>query len=125
LTPGSYAPQTFSLLKFLTNFLHHTLELTCAATALLSSEILALRWAEIRWEEEPIRVSNRWVKGKDRETKAEASDGYGSLHPVLAHYLQQWHRQTPHMKDTDFGFPSWDARGRGPTSTHLENGRCV
>jgi integrase len=26
---------------------HHSLELTCAATAIRSSEILALRWAEI------------------------------------------------------------------------------
>jgi len=79
--------QTFDILKSLTNILHHTLVLTCAATALRSSEILALRWADILWEEERIRVSKRWVKGKDGETKTEASDGYLPLHPVLAHYL--------------------------------------
>jgi integrase len=71
--------QTFNILKSLTNILHHTLVLTCAATALRSSEILALRWADILWEEERIRVSKRWVKGKDGETKTEASDGYVPL----------------------------------------------
>jgi integrase len=109
--------QTFDILKSLTNILHHTLVLTCAATALRSSEILALRWADILWEEERIRVSKRWVKGKDGETKTEASDGYVPLHPVLAHYLQRWHSQTPHTKDVDFVFPSFKACGRVPVSS--------
>jgi len=109
--------QTFNILKSLTNILHHTLVLTCAATALRSSEILALRWADILWKEERIRVSKRWVKGKDGETKTEASDGYVPLHPVLAHYLHQWHSQTPHMKDMDFVFPSFKAYGRVPVSS--------
>jgi integrase len=57
--------QTFNILKSLTNNLHHTLVLTCAATALRSSEILALRWADILWLEERIRVSKRWVRGSE------------------------------------------------------------
>ncbi|MGB7022765.1 MAG: hypothetical protein WBD73_03120 [Candidatus Acidiferrales bacterium] len=40
--------RTFNILKSLTNNLHHTLVLTCAATGLRSSEILALRWADRR-----------------------------------------------------------------------------
>jgi integrase len=109
--------QTFNILKSLTNNLHHTLVLTCAATALRSSEILALRWANILWEEERIRVSKRWAKGKDGETKTEASDGYVPLHPVLAQHLRQWHRQTPHKKDWDFVFPSFKACGRVPLTS--------
>ena len=77
--------QTFEVLKSLSNFLHHTLVLTCAATALRASEILALRWSDIRWDEERIRVSKRWAKGKDGDTKTEASDGYGlSLQAFLS-----------------------------------------
>ncbi len=71
--------QTFNILKSLKNNLHHTLVLTCAATALRSSEILALRWADILWLEERIRISKRWANGKDGETKTEASDGYVPL----------------------------------------------
>jgi integrase len=57
--------ETFNILRSLTNNLHHTLVLTCAATALRSSEILALRWADILWLEERIRVSKRWVRGSE------------------------------------------------------------
>jgi len=111
--------ETFNILKSLTNSLHHTLVLTCAATAPRSSEILALRWADILWLEERIRVSKRWVKGADGETKTEASDGYVPLHPVLANHLQRWRNQTPHKKDKDFVFPSVKAHGRVPLSASI------
>jgi hypothetical protein len=38
--------------------------------------ILALRWSAILWGEGHIRISKRWAKGEDGETKTEASDGY-------------------------------------------------
>jgi len=41
--------QTLTILESLTNPLHYALVLTCAATALRSSEILSLRWSEIGW----------------------------------------------------------------------------
>lgn len=96
--------------------LHRTLVLTCAATALRSSEILALRWADILWEEKRIRVSKRWADGKDGQTKTDASDGYVPLHSILAQHLQEWKARTPHRKDTDFVFPSLKAEGRVPLS---------
>jgi integrase len=60
--------QTLTILNSLPAVLHRTLVLTCAATALRSSEILALRWADILWEEKTIRVSKRWADGKDGQT---------------------------------------------------------
>src|SRR6516162_1284542 len=106
-------------LKSLTNPLHHTLVLTCAATALRSSEILALRWEDILWLEEQIRVSKRWIKGMDGETKTAASDGYVPLHPVLANHLRWWRNQTPYREDRDFVFPSLKAKGRVPLSSSV------
>jgi integrase len=94
--------------------LHYTLVLTCAATALRASEILALRWSDVLWEEGRIRISKRWAKGEDGETKTDASDGYVPLHPVLAGHLQDWHRQSPHAKSKDFVFPSLMAEGKVP-----------
>ena len=79
--------QTLAIIKALPFPLHSTLVLTCAATALRASEILSLRWADILWNENRIRVSKRWAKGEDGETKTEASDGYVPLHPLLAHAL--------------------------------------
>lgn len=106
--------QTLIILTALPSPLHHTLVLTCAATALRSSEILALRWADVVWAEGRIRVSKRWAKGADGETKTDASDGYVPLHPVLAGHLRAWQRQSSFAKATDFVFPSMREHGRKP-----------
>jgi integrase len=106
--------QTLAILKSLPSPLHFALVLTCAATALRSSEILALRWSDVLWGEGRIRVSKRWAKGEDGETKTDTSDGYVPLHPVLAGHLRAWLKQTLHAKETDFIFPSLIARGRKP-----------
>jgi integrase len=107
--------QTFTILKKLAgNQLHFTLVLTCAATALRSSEILSLRWEDILWNERKIRVSKRWAKGRDGETKTAASNSTVPLHPILAEYLKQWHLNTPHAKPNDFVFPSLTRFGKVP-----------
>ena len=111
--------QTLAILRGLENPLHHTLVLTCAATALRASELIALRWSDVVWEEARIRVSKRWTGGKDGKTKTDASDGYVPLHSVLAYHLRHWQAQTPYAKDTDFVFPSPKARGRVPLSASV------
>jgi integrase len=109
--------QTLAVLKSLGSILHFTLVLTVAVTALRASEILSLRWSDIKWLENRIRVSKRWAHGGgDGETKTEASDGYVAMHPMLAHHLREWHRQTPYAKSTDFVFASSKMRGKVPVS---------
>jgi integrase len=115
LTPA----QTFGILKALTSLLHFTLVLSCAATALRASEVLALRWSDIEWDENRIRVSKRWAKGKDGATKTEASDGYVPLHPLLADHLKAWHEATPYAGDADFVFPSLKRNGKVPLSASV------
>jgi integrase len=106
--------QTLAILEKLINPLHYALTLTCAATALRASEILALRWDDVLWNEGRIRISKRWAKGADSETKTEASDGYVPMHPLLSQHLEDWHRQSPHAKGKDFAFPSLTAEGKVP-----------
>ena len=106
--------QTFAILKSLGSALHFALVLTCAATALRSSEILSLRWDDILWDERKIRVSKRWAKGSDGKTKTETSDGHVPLHPILAEHLREWHEHTPHAKGNDFVFPSLRENGKKP-----------
>ena len=115
LTPA----QTFAILKALGYLLHFTLVLTCAATALRSSEILALRWDDILWDEGKIRVSKRWSKGKEGPTKTDASDGHVPLHPLLAGHLRDWKQRTPYPAATDFVFPSRKAKGKVPLSSSI------
>jgi integrase len=94
--------QTLAILNKLTNPLHYMLVLTCAATALRASEIVSLRWSDILWNDGQIRISKRWAKGEDGETKTAASNGYVPMHPVLAEYLKEWRAQSPYSKVDDF-----------------------
>ena len=115
LTPA----QTFAILKNLNSILHHALVLTCAATALRASEVLALRWSDILWDDARIRVSKRWANGEDGKTKTDASDGYVPLHPLLAEHLRDWRERSPHSKDMDFVFPSFKCKGKVPLSASI------
>jgi integrase len=106
--------QTLAILQGMKSALHSALVLTCAATALRASEILSLRWSDVLWFENRIRISKRWAKGADGKTKTESSDDYVPVHSLLAGHLHDWQRQTPHAKETDFMFPSLTANGRIP-----------
>jgi integrase len=106
--------QTLAILNKLTNPLHYTLVLTCAATALCASEIISLRWSDILWSDGQIRISKRWAKGEDGETKTAASNGYVPMHPALAQYLKEWRAQSPYSKVDDFVFPSMLKNGKVP-----------
>jgi integrase len=106
--------QTLTILESFPNSLHYALVLTCAATALRASEILSLRWSDICWAEERIRLSKRWAKGEDGDTKTEASDGYVPLHPMLADRLRAWQLRSPYPTPDDFLFPSETKKGKSP-----------
>jgi integrase len=108
--------QTLAIIQSLPNVLHRILVLTCAATGLRSSELLALRWSDVLWEEAKIAITKRWSRGKDGPTKTPKSEGHVPLHPALAYHLTEWRAQTPYAKETHFVFPSLMAEGRVPLS---------
>jgi integrase len=97
------------------NNLHFTLVFVVAATALRSSEVRALRWADILWDERRIRIIKSWKNaGVDGDTKTPSSERDAPMGRVLTHYLRKWHKQTPYAKPTDFVFPSFERSGRVP-----------
>jgi integrase len=106
--------ETLTILESLTSPLHYALVLTCAATALRASEILSLRWSDIIWAEQRIRISKRWAKGQDGDTKTETSNGYVPLHPLLADRLRSWQLLSPYPAEEDFVFPSLTKHGTVP-----------
>jgi integrase len=108
--------QTLLILRsVMGNMLHFTLVFVVAATALRSSEVLSLRWADILWEERKIRIVKAWKKtGVDGSTKTPSSERDAPMGRVLAHYLREWHKQTPYAKPTDFVFSSMNRSGRVP-----------
>jgi integrase len=106
--------QTLMILRSVTDPLYFALVFTVAATALRASEVIALRWADIMWDESRIRINKRWRKGKDGKPKTEASDSTVALGPILAHYLRTWRGLSPYTADTDFVFPSMVKKGVVP-----------
>ncbi len=108
--------QTWVIIESLANPMHRILILTCAATALRASELLALRWADLLWDEARIAVTKRWWRGSDGPTKTRRSEGHVPMHPALAQFLQAWRDKSPFAKDTDFLFPSLRAEGTVPLS---------
>jgi integrase len=108
--------QTLEIIRNLRKPLHRILVLTCAATALRASELLALRWGDILWQEERIAVTKRWSLGKDGPTKTRKSEGHVPLHLVLASQLKEWQSRTAYGASTDFVFPSLKKEGRVPLS---------
>ena len=92
--------QTRSILRTLSSPLHRILVFTCAATALRSSELLALRWADIRFEDETdtgiqtLVTGKRWGNqdGKFRRFCAAASSsGASSESLALPDALRKGH----------------------------------
>jgi integrase len=108
--------QTLLILRsVMGNMLHFTLVFVVAATALRSSEVLSLRWADILWEERKIRIVKSWKKTSvDGSTKTPSSERDVPMGKVLTHYLREWHKQTPYAKPTDFVFASMRNSGRTP-----------
>lgn len=108
--------QTLLILRsVMGNMLHFTLVFVVAATALRSSEVLSLRWDDILWEDRKIRIVKSWKKtGVDGDTKTPSSERDVPMGGVLAHYLREWHKQTPYAKPTDFVFPSIKEIGKVP-----------
>ncbi|HXY52204.1 MAG TPA: site-specific integrase [Terriglobales bacterium] len=82
--------QTLSILRsMMQNRLHFILVFVVAATALRSSEVLALRWADILWEERKIRiVKARKKNGVDGDTKTLFSERDSPMGRVLAQLPQ-------------------------------------
>jgi integrase len=111
--------QILATLNRLSTPLYFTLVLTCAATALRASKIVSLHWPDILWSDRQNRISKRWAKGVDGDTKTAASNGYVALHPVLSECLKDWRTQTPHSKVDDFVFPSLLRFGRVPISSPI------
>jgi integrase len=66
-----------------------------------------------------IRISKRWAKGVDGDTKTAARNDSIALHPVLSECLKDWRTQTPHSKVDDFAFPSLLRFGRVPISSPI------
>lgn len=99
--------------------MHRVLVLADAATGLRISEILALRWSDVDWENSSIRVTRAYVYGKFGPPKSRASKRPVPLHPLLAALLEAWRKETLYPGEEDFIFPSLRLKGKKPPRANM------
>ena len=80
--------------------------LTAAMTGLRQSELLGLRWRDVDWTAQRIRVRNAWVRG---EHSAEGKSDLSTRRSVpmadrLARDLDRWSQRTLYRADDDLVF---------------------
>jgi len=75
---------------------------------------MSLRWSDISWKENRIRVNKRWRKGRDGKPKTAASDSTVALGSILAYHLRAWRKASAYTTDNDFVFPSRTKNGSVP-----------
>lgn len=80
--------------------------LTAAMTGLRQSEVLGLRWRDVDWTAQRIRVRNAWVRGEHSgEGKSDLSTRRSvPMADRLARELDRWSRRTLYGADDDLVF---------------------
>jgi len=91
-----------------------TLVLLDAATGLRVSELLALRWGDVDFENLELSVTRSIWHQVVGDCKTEASAKPVPLDSYMAEDLLRWRRQSPYPMDHDWVFASPTTRGKQP-----------
>ena len=111
-------PQVLDILDNL-DLMRRTMIITDAATALRVSEILALKWYDLDFADQLIRVRRAYVERRFGKPKSRASKAPVPMHPLLAAHLIAWRRETLYPGGEDFVFPSLRLKGKKPPVANM------
>jgi integrase len=85
-----------------------------AVTGLRRSELLALKWGDIEFESQQIKVQRSIYGNVVGNCKTEASKKPVPMDPILAAELWAWKQDTPYSQRHDWVFASPCTNGRNP-----------
>ncbi|HZB87102.1 MAG TPA: site-specific integrase, partial [Terracidiphilus sp.] len=91
-----------------------TLVLLAASTGLRQSELFALKWGDIDFDQGTMNVTRAIVYGVVGKCKTEASQKPVPLHPILADALNRWRQSCVYRKSEDWVFATRHHRGKTP-----------
>jgi integrase len=83
-------------------------------TGLRRSELIALTWQDVDFENLQVHINKSCVRSQIGETKTTASAKPVPLHPVVSAVLQEWRETTDYKEKDDFLFPSIRNNGEIP-----------
>ena len=95
-------------------FRERTLVLLAVTTGLRRSELFALKWKDVDFENKQLHVTRSIVDRVVGVCKTESSQKPVPAHDDLLHILRQWHQQTPHQSPESWVFASPQNQGRRP-----------
>ena len=111
-------PQVIDILDTL-DLMRRTMVITDAATALRVSEVLALKWYDLDFTDQLIRVRRAYVERRFGPPKSKASKAPVPMHPLLAAHLLAWRKETLYPNDEDLVFPSLRLKGARPPAANM------
>jgi integrase len=88
--------------------------LLAGSTALRRGELFGLRWEDVDFEEQIIRVTHSIYRSVEGETKTAASHKPVPLPPVVVDELRKWKEGAAYRTAKDFLFPSLQKNGKQP-----------
>ena len=91
-----------------------TMVFLAAATGLRVSELLGLKWQDVKFDALEIHLTRAIVNGVVGDMKTEASRKPLALDSALAEVLVEWRGRTPYNGDEDWVFASPEKLGRQP-----------
>jgi integrase len=91
-----------------------TAVIVALGTGLRCSELFALKWEDIHWEELILSVRRAIVDGVVGDVKTKYSESGLPLDPTLAEILLNWQRKSQFPEDSDWVFASPQRAGELP-----------
>jgi integrase len=113
-TPDILELAELQLLLIKLSVRERTLALLDAATGLRVSELLALRWSDVDFENLELRVTRSIWHQVLGNCKTEASAKPVPMDSYMAEDLLRWRRQSVYSSDDDYVFASETMRGKQP-----------
>ena len=95
-------------------FRERTLVLLAVTTGLRRSEVFALKWKDVDFQEKQIHVTRSIVQNVVGICKTESSQKPVPAHDDLVEVLRQWHSQTKYKSPESWVFASPVNQGRWP-----------
>ena len=91
-----------------------TMAILDLATGLRCSELFALQWRDVLWDERTLLVRRAIVTGVVSDVKTKYSNAGMPLDPALAEVLRSWREQTQFKNSQDWVFASTFKGGKLP-----------
>jgi integrase len=117
--PDVLTPSEFQALLLELSLREQVMVLLAGSTGLRRSEMFALRWSDVDFQNMEVAVTRSCVRNRFGKVKTDASGKPVPLHHSVYALLMDWRRESPYRKDEDFLLPSERLNGDKPLTPDM------